>query len=175
MINKSTVILAIIFLVLGTYVYLFEVDPVNKEETIPAKVEKVLDFNMEDVIEIVIRDDSQGVLLQKADGQWKIKQPSESDVDPGRVHDILAYFDYGIIRVIDENPSDIGLYGLDRPRYAFGIKVTADESFQTLIIGDDAPGHLSCYGKVRGQPRILLLGVRYRQEFDRVLKAFLNR
>ena len=175
MINKSTGILVIIFLILGIYVYLFEVDSGNREDAIPAKVEKVLDFNIEDVLEIVIRDNSQGVLLQKTDGQWKIKQPAESDVAHEKVSDILAYFDYGIIRVIDENPADISLYGLDRPRYAIGVKVAADESFQTLIIGDDAPGNLSCYGKVRGQPRVLLLGVRYRQEFDRVLKAFLNR
>ena len=168
--HKRTGILVIIFLVLGLYVYYFESDQGNKEEVVNNKVEKALDFNVGAVREIVLRDHEQGVLLQKIDGQWKTKQREEFDFKHEKVTGVLTIFDLGIVRVIDPNPSDISLYGLDRPRYTLGIKVAGEDGFQTLIIGDDSPGNLSCYGTVRGQSSVLLLGIRYRQEIARVLK-----
>jgi hypothetical protein len=52
------------------------------------------------------------------------------------------------------------------------IKGRKDQGVRTLLIGDDAPGNLSCYAMVEGNPRVILLGVRYRQEFDRALADF---
>ena len=87
---KSTAILVILFLVLGSYVYFFETESGNKEGAVPAKIEKALDFNTQDVREIVIRDNRQGVLFQKTNGQWNLKQPEVLPVDPEKISDLLA-------------------------------------------------------------------------------------
>jgi len=171
---NKLVILSVIFLLLGGYVYLFEMGSTKDDEVVTDEVEKALDFNAEQVVGVSLKAHGQAVLLKKVKGQWKIDRPGEPDADNDKVFDLLSFFDCGIVRVIEMNPSDIKVYGLDRPRYEFGIKITRKETFQTLIIGDDAPGNLSCYAKVKGRAKVILLGVRYRQEFERVLKEWLH-
>ncbi len=166
------VVLTVIFCLLGAYVYLFEIGSVKDEEVVTDEVEKALDFDAEDVVGVSLKGNGREVLLKKVKGQWKIDRPGGPDVRNEMVFDLLSFFDYGIVRVIEINPSDIKVYGLDRPCYEFGVKIAGGESFQTLIIGDDAPGNLSCYAKVKGRTKVVLIGLRYRQEFERALKEF---
>ncbi len=164
-------ILILIFVLLGAYVYFYEIVPSREVEQAP-EVEKVIDFKLEDVQEIVLKKRGKSILLKIVDGQWSVTNPGEADVSNKEVHDLLSFFNYGIVRLIDANPLDLKQYGLESPRYEFGIKAKGDDIFQTLLIGDDAPGSLSCYAKVKGQSRVVLLGVRYRQELKRALKVF---
>ena len=68
--------------------------------------------------------------------------------------------------------SNLSQYGLDRPEIEFGIRGKGDDTFHTLSIGGNSPGSLSCYGRVKGEPGILLLGIRYKIELDRRLSFF---
>jgi len=166
-------ILIVIFLLLGAYVYFYEIGKGEKKDQAPEKV-KVLDIDPEAVQEIIIKKEEQSVTLRKVEGGWRIIAPGHGDVKKQTVLDLLSFFDYGIVRVIDPNPSDLVQYGLDRPQYEFWIKTKDSDAFQTLLIGSDAPGNISCYGKLKGHPKVVLLGVRYRQEIDLALKNFLE-
>ena len=165
-------ILTVIFLLLGVYVYIFETGSAKDEEVVTDAVEKALDFNAEEVLEVKIKKEGQIVLLKLLDGQWRLVKPVDAGVANEKVHDLLTFFDCGIVRAFEANGSDFKLYGLENPRYEFGVKTMGDNTFQTLLIGEDAPGNLSCYARVKGQERVVLLGVRYRQEFDRAFTAF---
>lgn len=165
-------ILAAIFLLLGFYVYIFENDSDKDEVFVTDEVEKAIDFNAEEILEVKIKREGQTVLLKSLDGQWRIVEPVDAGVANERVQEILASFDFGIVRVIEANGSHFKLYGLETPKYEFGIKARGDNTFQTLLIGEDAPGNLSCYARVKGQKKILLLGIRYRQEFERAFTEF---
>ncbi len=169
---SKIVILTVILLLLGTYVFLFEMGSTGDEDVVKDTVERALDFIAEDVVGVSLKGTGQAVFLKKVKGQWKIESPGEPDVNNLMVFDLLSFFDCGIVRVIEINPSDIKVYGLDRPRYEIGVKMGGEDSFQTLIIGDDAPGNLSCYAKVNGRKKVILLGIRYRQELERALKEF---
>jgi len=168
-------ILILVFLLLGTYVYLYEIDKGGKEEKqVPVKV-KVLDIKPEDVQEIVIKKEDQSVTLTAAGDCWRIKGSAEANVSKEKVYDLLSFFDYGIVREIAASPTDLKEYGLDSPRYEFWIKTKGDDKFEVLLIGGDAPGSISCYGKVKDRPEVVLLGVRYRQEIKRALTNFLRK
>jgi hypothetical protein len=170
--NKIAVLI-FVFLILGTYVYFYEIGKGEKKDQAPEKV-KVLDINPEDVQEIIIKKEDQHVALRMIDGQWRVIDPGDADVKNQRVNDLLSFFDYGIVRVIDPNPSDLEQYGLIRPKYEFWIKTKGEETYKTLIIGSDAPGKISCYAKVKGRSKVVLLGILYRQELERALKDFLR-
>ena len=161
----------IIFLILGFYVCFFETGGKNKGKS-PDRIEKALGIIPEDIQEIVLKRQDLRVALENVANGWRIKEPFEADANNSIVHDMLAVFDHGIVRVIEENPSDLKLFGLASPRYELTIKGRKDKGFRTLLIGDDAPGNLSCYAMVDGSTRVILLGVRYRQEFDRALADF---
>ncbi len=170
--RNLTAILVFMIFFLGGYVYLFETDSKENNVPITEKVEMALDFKAENVLEIVLCKNGNKVFLKRENEKWKIKGIGVPDVENKRILDLLSFFDHGIVRVIETNPLDIKQYGLDKPKYEFGIKVKGGNVFQTLIIGDDAPGNLSCYAKVKGMPRIILLGIRYRHEFDWALSRF---
>ena len=169
---KRIAILTVIFLLLGVYVYIFEIGSAKDEEVVTDEVEKALDFNAEEVLEVKIEKEGRIVLLKILDGQWRIVKPVDAGVANEKVNDLLTFFDHGIVRVIEANGSDFKLYGLENPRYEFGVKTRGGNTFQTLLIGEDAPGNLSCYARVKGQKKVVLLGVRYRQEFDRAFTEF---
>jgi len=169
---NKIVILAVIFLLLGVYVYIFETGSAKVDEVVTDKVEKALDFNVEEVLEVRIKKEGQIVLLKLLNGQWRIVKPVDAGVVNEKVHDLLTFFDCGIVRVIEANGSNFKLYGLENSRYEFGVKTRGDNTFQTLLIGEDAPGNLSCYARVKGQEKVVLLGVRYRQEFDSAFTEF---
>ena len=164
-------ILVVIFLLLGTYVYFYEIGKGEKKDQTPKKV-KVIDIIPEDVQELIINKGDQSATLQLVEGQWRITKPVDASVPTQKVYDLLSFFNYGIVREIDPNPTDLAQYGLDKPIYEFWIKTKGDDQFKVLLIGDDAPGNISCYGQVKGQPKVVLLGVRYRQELERALEDF---
>jgi hypothetical protein len=170
--HKKFASLTVIFLLLGVYVYIFETGPAKDESPGTIKVEKAIDFDAEEVLEVKIGKEGQLVLLKRFEGQWRIVEPVDGGVSNNRVRDLLTFFDVGIVRVIEPNCSQFELYGLENPRYEFGVKEKGEDAFQTLLIGEDAPGNLSCYARVEGQKKVLLIGIRYRQEFDRAFTDF---
>ena len=164
-------ILVLAFLLLGSYVYFYEIGKGDNKDQPPEK-EKILDINPEDVREVILKKEDQSISHRRVDDQWGIIKPASLDVSNNKVYDLLSFFDYGIVRVIDTNPSDLEQYGLDRPRYELWVKTKGDDTFQTLLIGGDAPGNISCYAKVKGEAKIVLLGILYRQDLDRALTDF---
>ena len=166
-------ILSIILISLGVYVYFYELGPVEKGEESPA-VEKVFDFKPEDIQEIMLKKKAEVILFRMEDGHWRIKKPLESNADYGKVYDLLSVFDYGIVRIIDIGHSNLSQYGLDRPEIEFGIKAKGHDTFQTLLIGGNSPGAFSCYGRVKGESGVLILGIRYKIELDRELPYFIT-
>ena len=106
-------ILSVIFLLLGAYVYIFETGPTKDEEVVTDEVEKALDFNAEEVLEVKIEKEGRIVLLKLLDGQWRIVEPVDGGVSNNRVRDLLTFFDVGIVRVIEPNCSQFDLYGLE--------------------------------------------------------------
>ncbi|SPD73594.1 hypothetical protein PITCH_A1900010 [uncultured Desulfobacterium sp.] len=165
-----SLVLLIVFIILALYVFFFESGGKDKENSLPP-VKKALDIIPEDIGEIVLRRDDLYVLLENIDSKWRIKRPFEADANNDMVHDLLSIFDCGIVRVIDEKPSNLKTFGLTSPRYLFAVKDKKGR-VRTLLVGDDAPGNLSCYSKLEGSSQVFLLGVRYRQEFDRALAQF---
>ena len=42
------------------------------------------------------------------------------------VHNLLSVFDYGILDVIHDHPTNLADFGLDNPEFEFSIKVKGD-------------------------------------------------
>jgi len=155
---------------LGIYVYLYELQDTNRAQEAPKK-EKIIGFNPDDVqeIEIVLTKKGQTLLFKKADGQWRIEKPLRTDAIPESIDNIFSIFDLGFIEVIDESPSDITQYGLDNPEVELTITVNEGGNFRThtLLFGSNNLTNSACYCKVRGQPKILLVGILYKKDLEK--------
>ena len=160
-INKIAILILILTL-LGSFVYFYEIRRAKRTKGI-VKVEKIFNFDPEDVQEIVLTRKGQTILLNKEDNQWRIKKPFEGPADNDRTLDLLSVYDFGIVRVIDSTPSNYSEYGLDRSEIEFGIKIKGNPVFETLLIGGNNPPNTCCYAKVKGRPDVILIGIGYKR------------
>jgi len=171
--NKRKVVIKILLtfmlVLLGSYVLYFEIGK-DRNET-PA-VERIFDFDPEDVRGIVVKRQEVLLSFKKTSDQWAMVRPVESKANKKRVEGLLSVFNYGIVRKIDERPSDYGQYGLDRPEIEFSVKVGDDNAPMTLFIGSDNPTKISCYARIKDDPVVLLIGGAYKTELMRDLKFF---
>ncbi len=173
--NRIVIVVLIpLFVLLGGYAYFYEINRGERRTKKTSRIE-IFNFSTNDVQEIELRQRDQTLLFKKEKGQWSIKRPIQTFVDNNKIDDLLSVFDYGVIRVIDVDPSENGQYGLERPEIEFGIKVKGDSEFRTLLIGSNHPTNVSCYARVKGEFRVLLVGIVYKRELERVLSFFESR
>jgi hypothetical protein len=161
---SRTLILGTILILLGGYVY--ELKWQNKE----SKVARIFIFDPLKVEEIRLVKAGHTITLRKKDREWGVLgrvEGSGRPLEDGRIiRNLLSVFDYGIIDVIDNNPTNLVDYGLDKPRLEFGIKMEGDPSYRYLLIGDSSPVNNACYGKAKGLPEVYLLGILYKTDLE---------
>ena len=174
MVNRR-IILIVVALLLGGYVFVYEIQGSKKGGTGAEQTEKIFYFDPHDVEEMEITRENQTVLFRKEGKDWSVIRPKIhiSNVDK-RVYDLLSIFDYGIVDVIERNPSDISQYGLEKPKIRFSIKIKGDSKHKKLLIGDNNPTGMSCYAMVAGKQSVLQLGIMYKLEMTREIEYFLK-
>ncbi len=170
---KSLSILLIIFVCLAEYVWYLET---NREdggnETVKEK--KLIPLDPEDVQQLtLIRGDEPIVFFRKND-HWMITSPISAEARNEMVHGLLSLFDMEIIREISADESDAAKYGLDHPEIRLEIQYKTDAPSHTLLIGDNSPGSLGCYAKLKNQSRIVLLGILYKNDLNQKLQYFIK-
>ena len=110
-------------------------------------------------------------LIFKRDGdQWHLSSPKEAPVKKEKIDSMLSVFDYGFSREVNSNPSDLSEYGLDDPPIEFGIRISGEERFKTIQLGDNSPSDLNCYAKLKEQPNVYVVGILYKRELEEGLK-----
>ncbi|MGB5158813.1 DUF4340 domain-containing protein [Desulfobacterium sp. N47] len=169
--NKINLILVLILVLLGAYAYLNENSKLRSAPK-AQKIEKIFDFDKDDIQEIMLRWQNQTIIFRKERGLWLIKKPWDAPADKGKIKDLLSVFNYGIVRPIDDHPSDYSQYGLIQPEVELGIKGRGDPSFRVLEIGSNDPNHTGCYARVKGEARIILIGVAYKAELQKEASYF---
>ncbi|NLK73890.1 MAG: DUF4340 domain-containing protein [Clostridiales bacterium] len=97
-----------------------------------------------------------------------------SVVDPNRpikqtyVKNMVNRFrDVSAMRIVNENPEDLGEYGLDNPRIMVEAKEEEEGSRGVIKIGDEAVAHNGYYAMVNDDPKIYILATSYKSAFDR--------
>ena len=164
---KRTLVLAIILILIGAYSYQL------KWRERGQKIEKIFIFNPQEVEEIRLVKGGKTIILEKQGKEWNVMSSirpvgTKPIRDERMIRNLLSVFDYGILEVIHDHPTNLADFGLDNPEYEFSIKLKGDPSFKTLLIGSDNPSQTSCYAKVELLPRVLLLGILYKTDLDSI-------
>ena len=141
---KSTIALVVVLAGLGAYIYFVtsKMPAGGSTETDTKKQEKVFASLQADKIEEVKVSTIAGdtTTLKKDGAAWKITQPSElpaSESDVSQLTSALSQVE--IVRVIDENPSNLNDYGLSNPRVEVDFKASGDKDYRKLFIGEKTP------------------------------------
>jgi uncharacterized protein DUF4340 len=154
---KSTLVLFLVLVGLGAYIYFVDSKkPVGEGE----KRDKVFTgVTSEDIEELEIKaEDGAKSRLKKADGKWTIVDPVAADTDAGEISSITSSLsDTEVQRVVDENPKDLKAFGLDPPRLEVGLRTKGQTEFKRLQIGNKTPTGSDLYARTPDKNRVFLV------------------
>ena len=141
---RNTVVLAVLFILLGAYIYFFELQKDSAKKT-----ERLLSFKEEEVESIVLNYPEREIRLQRdAPRGWRIVHPLEAAADASAVGAILAALSAGEVkRAFKEKPSQMDLrdYGLDKPEVRVSITLTNGSALPPILVGARTPVGNSVY------------------------------
>lgn len=152
----STLALIVVLAGLGGYIYY---DSTRESTDSGTGQEKLFTSAVSDKIdEITVRSESGEVTtIRKEDTAWKITAPvtaNASASDASNLASALAGIE--VIRVLDENPSNLAEFGLDKPRIQIDFK-GKDQPEGHLYIGAKTPTGAALYARRNDEKPVVLI------------------
>ncbi len=154
--GRSTLLLLLVALGLGAYIYFVEMKRGPSDTAAPAdRVFAELDAGA--ISELTLRAANGDETTVQRDGAgWRMTAPVATKADATEVSGVtsnLASLD--LSRVIDEAPADLGVFGLDAPRIA--VSFTTDTGTQRLLVGGRTATGGDLYAKLDSSPRVFMI------------------
>jgi hypothetical protein len=154
--SRSTLILLVVALAFGGYLYFVDSkQPVADEN---AK-KKVFSYEAEKIHQLQVKSASGLTALKKdATGTWTIVQPATAPADRSSVSSVVSSLaSLEEERVVEENASDLKVYGLVEPRIDVTFHVDGDAGEKRVIFGDKNPTGGGIYAKLPTSNRVFLV------------------
>jgi hypothetical protein len=167
--GKSTLVLFLVLVALGAYIFFVERKREPAAEGDAEVKKKVFSVEAGKIEELqVTASGGDRTTLTKQGERWRVVAPVTADADEGEVSGItsnLASLEQQ--RVIDEKPADLKPYGLDAPRIQVGFRASGQKSLTRLLLGSKTPTGGDMYAKLEDGPSVFLVSGFLDGTFDR--------
>ena len=166
---KSTIALVVVLAGLGAYIYFVTwkqdatADSTNKQEKVFVGLEA------DKIEEIKVRSEKGDTTsVKKESGAWQMTSPVATKADESEVSGITSSLgQISVVRVIDENPSDLKDYGLAEPRIEINFKASGDKDYRKLYIGEKSPTGADLFAKRNGEKKVFLIPAFQESSFNK--------
>jgi len=173
---KTTVVLLLVTIGIGTYLSLYEIrqpSPEHREQL----SKHILDISPEAVSRLSLEVPSGTVSLAREGATWRL-DPHRARADGDRVNRVLLALSPLVAQRImspasdkaEKTPLDPSAFGLDPP--IAKILLTADHQPRTLLVGDTTPVQGNRYVKLNGQPEIFVVSASLFDLINQPVHAF---
>jgi hypothetical protein len=155
---RSTIALVVVLAGLGAYIYF--VTWKTPEGDTSKKTDKVFAGLQADKIEELRITTAGGdaTTAKKDNGAWQVLQPVTAKADESEVSGITsALASIDVVRVIDENPSNLNEYGLSNPRIEVDFKAAGDKEYRKLLIGEKSPTGADLFARRNDEKKVFLI------------------
>jgi len=154
---RSTLALLVVLIGLGAYIYFVLA---KKPDSTVTKQEKLFpNLEASKIDELKVKSESGDVTsLKKEGGSWKIVSPLQvpaADSDATSLANALG--DIEIVRVVEDNPTDLKPYGLDAPRIDVEYKSAEAKTAGHLLVGAKAAAGGNLYARREDEKRVVLI------------------
>jgi len=160
---------ALVVLLGGLAAYLYYVDAEKPVGEATEEKPKVFAVEADQIEELKVSTIAGGVaeLKKSADG-WYLTSPQQIRADDSEVTGITSNLaSVSIQRVVDENPSSLGDYGLREPVAEVSFKAKGAKQFTTLQIGTKTPTGSDMYAKTADDKKVFLVFGYLESSFNR--------
>lgn len=136
---KNTLILLVIFIILGAYVYFVEIKKHRKDEQVEKESKKVFTLVKDSINTLIFKNLNQEFSLKKEQNEWKITYPLETGADNSTINAMLtSLINAEKDKIFNVMPHDLFQFGLDNRSTVIHVSATTGDS-DSIRIGDDAP------------------------------------
>ena len=155
---RSTFALIVVLAGLGAYIY-FVTWKTPEGDAGGKKQDKVFTALQADTIdEIKVSAGGDATMLKKDGGTWQITQPVAAKADESEVSGITsALSSIDVVRIVDENPSNLNDYGLSNPRIEIDFKAAGDKDYRKLLIGEKSPTGADLFARRNDEKKVFLI------------------
>lgn len=153
---RSTLLLLLVLAGLGGYIYYTGTGPVAEPDDQPKMFAGIEGAQIDDLK--VKAENGDITSLKKDGGSWKLTAPlatAAAENDAAGIANALA--DVRVARVVDENPTDLASYGLDKPRIEVEFKTADGKHSGKLAIGSKNATGGNLYAQQDGQKKVVLI------------------
>lgn len=152
----TTLLLAVVFVGLGSYLYLIELPTIEEEIIQEQEDQQILPFDDRDVVHLTVTSKTETVELQRnSRNRWYIIHPIQGPADNQIVHRLLRAITIGKIkRILQPESSTLEEFQLAPPHLTMKLKTHEHE--ETLMLGSVDPISSGIYTK-RGEEEGILL------------------
>jgi len=154
----STLILLVVCVTLGLYVYFVELERPPASELPPN--ETLVDVATEDFVQLTITTNGQETILEQSEdgNEWRLTDPVTAAADETQVSSITsALSTLQIQRVVAEGVVDFTPFGLDAPTVEVGFATSSGSPSERLFIGDSTPTGGERYAMLADSERVVLV------------------
>jgi Domain of unknown function (DUF4340) len=157
---KSTIALIVVLAGLGAYIYFVTWKQPEGGADTGKKQEKVFaGLDSSKIEELTVTSAAGDATTVKKDaGGWQVVKPLTTKADEGEVGNLTsALTSAEIVRVIDENPTNLNEYGLGNPRIEVDFKAAGDKDYRKLLVGEKTATGSDLYAKRNDDKKVFLI------------------
>lgn len=173
---KGTLILLVLCLALGGYLYFYEIKGGEKREKAKEAENRFWKLEAKDIQQIELSAPGRSVVaVRKGENEWQITAPRVLDADAEELNR-MANSASNIQRegMVEPNTSDAKKFGLDPPKSSLKVRLKDGKEYR-LDFGADNPTGSSAYASVPGSGTVYLVNSATARAFDKQLDDLRNR
>lgn len=161
---RYTILLALILVGLGAYLYFVE----SKQEAESEKKQTLVDLKPDDVTGVTLTYGDREIVLEQRDGTWRMLKPIEAAADDVAVKNLVrAIADAEVKKTIDDPPQDLLPFGLAPPFVTITLTGTGGAAAPAIKVGKTTTVSYSTYVQRADKPAVLLTPSSFRSGVDK--------
>ena len=163
---RSTLVLVLLLLGLGAYVYWVEYPKAQQEE----KKKTLFEFKPDDATEVSLVYPDREITLKKSGEDWRLTKPMDVAADAVTVKNLVnAIAECEVKKELTDASADLAPYGLDKPFVSVTVKLK-DKELPAILVGKNTPVGFSTYLQRADDKKIRLTNSAFRSGMDKQLK-----
>lgn len=163
----STLLLVVVLAGLGGYIYFVDSKRPAAGPDGAEALGKVFTVEADKINELRISYQAESALLKKDNSGWKLVEPIQVEADPPEAIGVTtALNNIDIVRVVDENPSDLAQFGLANPNIIVSYK-TENGGAGTLKLGNKNATQGELYAQMNDEKRVFLVNAFQESSFNK--------
>ena len=171
----KTLIVLVIVLLTGAYIYFYERKTPTTEER-KEKEKKIFDFKSEEVKKLSLKKGEYLIVCEKKDGKWQMVKPLKVKADKSEIERILSRLEFleAQRRLKEDNEKiEKQKFGLDNPRIE--VTINLKDKPLTLLLGDNCPVGGNMYAMCKGKEEILIVRKGIFNDLNKKIEDFRDR